>query len=379
MPAGLDSRFLAAVIQSVGHPIFVKDREFRFVLVNDALCAALGYDQGDFVGRTDFDLFPEAEARFFRQKDEELFRSEGAVVIEEETVTDASGVVHVLATTKVPLRRADGEVSHLVGIIQDITDLKVAEDGLRAANEELELRVAERTRQLHEAQAELLRKERLAVLGQLAGGVAHQLRNPLGALINAASILRRSALQATDLEVIEIIEAESWRANRIVEDLLSYARIRSPAVQELSLLDLVRSVVLGVQTERTSVALVGAPEVVIRVDPSQVAEALRNLVMNAVEAAGEGGSVEVRAAASEGRATIAIVDDGPGIDESDRRHLFEPLFTTKAYGLGLGLTTARSLIENQGGQLRCAQTGPDGTVFEVELPTAGTGDEPRGV
>ena len=117
-------------------------------------------------------MFPKEEADFFRLKDEELFRSESKVVIEEETITDAHGELHVLATTKVPLRDPDGRVTHLVGIIKDITVLKDAQEQLRQSNEELEARVAERTQQLREAQRELLRTERLAVLGKLAGGVA---------------------------------------------------------------------------------------------------------------------------------------------------------------------------------------------------------------
>lgn len=364
----LDAEFLAAVVESVAHPIFVKDRRFRFVLVNDAICQAFGYPRAAFIGKTDYDLFPEAEADFFRLKDEEMFESESKVVIDEETITDAAGQVHVLATTKVPLRARDGQVTHLVGIIKDITALKDAEDQLRRSNEDLERRVAERTRQLHEAQAELLRKERLAVLGQLAGGVAHQLRNPLGSLINAAAILRRSADDSTG-EVVEIVEAEAWRANRIVEDLLSYARIRSPATQDVSLGEVVRGAIDsfppgGARVEAT------VADVTVRVDPQQLAEAIRNLVANAVEAAGEEGSVQVDTELRDGAAVIRIRDDGPGVKEEDRRHLFEPLFTTKAYGLGLGLTTARGLVENQGGRVRCVETGVGGSVFEIEVPRA---------
>lgn len=357
----LDAEFLAAVVHSVAHPIFVKDREFRFVLVNDAMCEATGHPRSAYLGKTDYDVFAKEEADFFRLKDEEMFRSESKVVIEEEPITDANGRVHWLATTKVPMRDADGSVTHLVGIIKDITAIK-------EQHAELERRVAERTAQLREAQAELLRKERLAMLGELAGGVAHQLRNPLGALINAASILRRRPLDDISEEVVEILDAEAWRANRIVEDLLSYARIRAPRTEEVQLDELLTGVVGAMASDEVALSTEPLPEARVRVDPQQLTEALRNLVSNAVEAARK--RVHVRSRLNGGTVVIAIVDDGPGMSEESRGRLFEPLFTTKAYGLGLGLTTARSLIENQGGQVRCSRTGPEGTTFEVEVPCA---------
>lgn len=357
----LDADFLAAVVENVAHPIFVKDREFRFVLVNDAMCEACGHPRSAFLGKTDYDVFAKEEADFFRLKDEEMFRSESRVVIEEERITDSSGRVHVLATTKVPMRDTYGNVTHLVGIIKDITALKEQQD-------ELERRVAERTEQLREAQAELLRKERLAMLGELAGGVAHQLRNPLGALINAASILRRRPLDDMSSEVVDILDAEAWRANRIVEDLLSYARIRAPRTEEVALDELLDGVVHAVAHGEVRVSTSSTPGVWIRVDPQQLGEAIRNLVTNAIEAAQE--NVWVRSRRCDDQVVIEIVDDGPGMSADSRGRLFEPLFTTKAYGLGLGLTTARSLVENQGGAVRCSRTGPEGTTFEVEVPCA---------
>ncbi|MGE0791155.1 MAG: nitrogen regulation protein NR(II) [Sandaracinaceae bacterium] len=368
MPTNLDVEFLRAVVESVAHPIFVKDRAFRFVLVNDAMCESLGHPRASFLGRTDYDLFAKAEADFFRQKDEEMFASGETVVIDEEPITDAHGGVHVLATTKVPLRNAQGEMTHLVGIIHDITALKDVEERLVRANEELETRVAQRTAQLHEAQAELLRAERLAVLGQLAGGVAHQLRNPLSALINAASILRRQSVDPAVRDIAEIVEAESWRANQIVDDLLAYARIRSPSREDVPLDEILSGVLDSIRRSSVAIEHRPSPGLSVHVDPHQLSEAIRNLVSNAMEAAEPRGAVRVDAVASGPAAVIRITDDGPGIDGEHKKRLFEPLFTTKAYGLGLGLTTAKSLIENQGGTLRCASTGPDGTTFEVEVP-----------
>ena len=187
-----EAAFLEAIFEHVAHPLFVKDRAFRFVLVNRALCEMVGRSRDDLLGRTDYDFFTPAEADNFRREDLEVFTLGRERIIEAEPLTDARGKRHILATTKVPLRQATGEVTHVVGIIHDITELKAAEEALRHANEALDHRVAERTAALAAAQAELMRKERLAALGQLAGGLAHQIRNPLGAIVNAAALLERS-------------------------------------------------------------------------------------------------------------------------------------------------------------------------------------------
>src|SRR5438477_10419442 len=119
------------------------------------------------LGKTDFDFLPPAQAKFFRAMDEAMFRTGQVVHIPEEPLTDARGVQHVLATTKAPLKRGDGNITHVVGIITDITWLKLAQDALQIANEQLEQRVAQSSRELEAAREELLRKERPAVLGRL--------------------------------------------------------------------------------------------------------------------------------------------------------------------------------------------------------------------
>ncbi len=329
---------------------------------------------------------PREEADFFRQKDVEMFSTGSRVTIDEEPVTDAQGRRHVLATTKVPLRDAGGVVTHVVGIIHDVTRLKAAEDALLLANEGLERCVRDRTAALEAAQGKLVRRERLAVLGQLAGGLAHQIRNPLGAITNAAYVLQHRVGEGDEdaARAVSIILAEAWQANRIITDLIDYARVRPPVRRPVSLRAIVeRALASQVTPANVRVTLDVAPAPLVAVDPDQVRDALENLLRNAVEAMPLGGELRIRARVEPGRTpedaagalVLTIADDGVGIPCDVQQTLFEPLVTTKPLGLGLGLTTTRALVENQGGTITFESAPGRGTSFEVTLPIAGALDD----
>jgi PAS domain S-box-containing protein len=382
-PGRADPRgFLADVFDRVAHPIFVKDREFRFALVNRAFCEMVGPPREQILGKTDYDFFPPAEADFFRQKDLEVFSSGEEVVIDAEPITDASGQRRVLATTKAPLRNAAGEVTHLVGIIHDITELKAYEGALRTSNGELERRVLERTAALRLAQAELVRKERLAVLGQLAGSLAHQIRNPLGSITNAVSLLKHAmddhaasrASSADVTRVLEVIQEEIWEANRIISDLLDYARVRPPHARAVDVRQVLKQAVLAETVPDGVMVELDLPEAQrVSIDADQVRDAVRNLVRNAVEAMPEGGTLTVGARRALDSVVVTVQDTGPGVPPEVEERLFEPLFTTKPLGLGLGLPTVRAMIENQGGTVRYLGGAGRGAIFELLLPPAEPG------
>ncbi|MEJ7734719.1 MAG: PAS domain-containing protein [Polyangiaceae bacterium] len=379
----LTTEFLQAVLDCVGEPIFVKDRDFRFVLLNSAMCALTGYERASLLGGTDYDIVPVQEADFFRSKDEEVLRTGREVRIEEERLTDRGGARHLLATTKVALCDAAGDATHVVGVIHDITHLKSVEDELRVANEELERRVRERTTELLAAQEELVRKERLAVLGQLAGSVAHQIRNPLAAIINASVVLRKSLAAETSsdaAQALSAIDEEVWRANRIIVDLLDYARVRPAVARTIAVAELLESTLAADPPPRSVSLRLDLDDDLppLAVDPVQTQLALGNLVRNALEAMCDGGELHISATHHDaGSIRICVADSGPGLDESVLPRLFEPLVTTKPLGVGLGLATSRSLIENQGGSLALVPGKARGATFEVILPICPRDSEPR--
>lgn len=361
-----------AILDHVAHPIFVKNRRFRFVFVNAAFCELAGFSRDDMLGRTDFDFFPREQSEFFRQKDVEMFASERTIEIDEEPITDARGGLHVLATTKVPLRGPDGSPDYLVGIIHDITRRKEAEKALLRAKEALERRVDERTRDLEKAHFELLRQHRLSAIGELSARVAHQIRNPLAAISNSVAILRRRFGESEDGAVqlaLRALDEEVWQANRIITDLLDYAKVRPPVLEPRSLTELVHMVIQQSSIpDCIELALTGS-DVKVSVDQRQVRQAISNVVSNAVEAMGSGGRLALRVEREGDEAILLVEDTGPGIPPERLGEIFEPLVTFKPSGLGLGLAIAKAFVEdNNGGTIVARSEVDEGTVFRIAFP-----------
>ncbi len=234
----------------------------------------------------------------------------------------------------------------------------------------------ERTQQLLQAQDELLRKEKLAVLGQVAGSVGHELRNPLGVMSNAVYFLQTVLAEADDSvkEYLEIIKSEIAGSERIVSDLLDSVRTKPPqpeiaGVREL-LVQTLRKLVIP---PSVSVKL-DIPETLppLRVDPQQIHQVLRNLISNAVEAMPEGGTLEIRAVENrpDSSITVSVRDSGSGMAPEVLAKLFQPLFTTKARGIGLGLVVVKNLTQANGGSVQVQSEAGKGSQFAVTLPAA---------
>lgn len=373
IPKELDQEFLSSIIDHIADPIFVKDREFRFVLLNSAMEGMLGIPRAEMLGHTDYDFFPKEQADWFREKDVEMFTLGQKVEVTEELITDKQGRHHTLSTSKVPLRDAEGNITHLVGIIHDITPLKRAEDALREVTSALELRMQERTDALLDAQTELVRRERLAVVGLFAGTLAHQIRNPLGSIKNAAYLVQL-AIPSMDEDLrraLAIIQDEVARANQIITDLVDYARVTS-AQRRVVPVDLLMEIALsGLDLPPNVTVRVECPPMPkVFVDPSQLQRALQKLVKNAIQSMGSGGTLTLSARPEAGAVLFSVTDTGKGIPDDVRNRLFEPLVSGNPGNLGLGLITARALIENQGGALALEKSDSEGTRVVLRLPIA---------
>jgi signal transduction histidine kinase len=253
-------------------------------------------------------------------------------------------------------------------------ELQQANRLLGQLNEELDGKVQERTRQLLAVQDELVRKEGLALLGQVVGSVGHELRNPLGVMNNAVYFLQTvlSDADGTIKEYLSIIQDEIADSERIVSDLLDAVRTKPPHLEVVGVRELLEQT-LGKLSIPASVAVkLDLPEALppLGVDALQIHQVFRNLISNAIEAMPEGGTLEIRAVENKpaGTITASVRDSGSGMAPEILDKLFQPLFTTKVRGIGLGLVVVKNLIQANGGTVKVESEAGKGSVFSVTLP-----------
>jgi two-component system NtrC family sensor kinase len=258
-------------------------------------------------------------------------------------------------------------------------------NAMAAAIQERERKLEERSEQLEEtlaelrsSQAALIRSERLATIGQMAAQIAHEVRNPLNALGLNAELLGDEIDEGNADEAKEILGALRNEVNRLVgitEAYLAIGRAPPLRLEPFPLGQLVRDLVSfqREETERAGVDVtVELPELPeIQADVNQLRQALLNIVRNAVEALGKDGGKLAITATVEGRfVRLDLADDGPGMDAEHVARIFDPFFSTKEAGSGLGLPLTHQVIAEHGGRITCTSTPGEGTTFSIWLPTA---------
>jgi signal transduction histidine kinase len=227
-------------------------------------------------------------------------------------------------------------------------------------------------------QHELVRREKLASVGQLLAALAHDLRNPLGVIRSSAQlILEKRQEDAVKEEVARYIMEEVDKLSHRINDFLRYARQKPPDLQTVAVEDVARSALWQWQAqggmERLRIETrFGANLPAVRIDPEQVKEALVNLLINAREAMPGGGRITMTTRQGDnGWVEIEVKDTGQGIATAHLPRIFEPFFTTKEYGTGLGLTNVKRLVEDNGGSLTVASTEGAGSSFVTRFPASG--------
>lgn len=243
---------------------------------------------------------------------------------------------------------------------------------LRSWAAELEERVAERSRQLEEKQAQIIRAEKLAAVGRLAASVAHEINNPLQAISLHLQLLTDETLSPGGEQRLDVVQQEFDRIAVIVERLLDFQRPQARQPQPVCVIQTLAYVVslAGQQLQRSGVTLAqDLPEDLpdVLAEENQLKQVFLNLVLNAAEAMPGGGQLTITATHQAGKVFIEFTDTGPGIPLTELTHLFEPFYTTKADGSGLGLAVCHEIVANHGGELTFDSSPGAGATFTVML------------
>ena len=240
----------------------------------------------------------------------------------------------------------------------------------------LEKKVSERADEMKKINAQLFRSEKLASLGKLAAGVAHEINNPLtGILTNSSLLLEDMEKDDPKYEDVEVMVKETIRCREIVKRLLDFARQTQPQKRLANINALIETIILLVrnQTSFRNILIekdldTSLPDILV--DPDQVQQVFVNIILNAAEAMTKGGSLTIRSMPSRDKSSIVItfVDTGPGIPEEVRERIFDPFYTTKEHGTGLGLSISYGIIEQHGGTISVDSTAGRGSTFTISLP-----------
>ena len=228
------------------------------------------------------------------------------------------------------------------------------------------------TADLARNQEALLRAQKLASIGQIAAGVAHEINNPLGVILGYVKMMRKEA--DGEREELRIIEDEAHQCQRIVRGLLDLARPQRLDLADVELAELAREAIArleeGGQLAAGRASLREGASAVALADEGKVRQVVQNVLLNAAQAVGEGGRIAIDVTAAGDEAVLAIVDDGPGIPADVLPRVFDPFYTTRRGGTGLGLAIAQTIVDAHGGHIDLESKPGQGTRVTLRLPAA---------
>ncbi|HUE17068.1 MAG TPA: ATP-binding protein [Planctomycetaceae bacterium] len=289
----------------------------------------------------------------------------------------AYGLRRQLIELSISVRTAMGSLNEVVGPVQVFSTDNFA--GLDAALDNLARRLAQVIERLQSAERERLRNDQMAALGQLAAGLAHELRNPLTAMKTIVDAARREGRGISiDERDLAVLDEEIVRLNQSLQSFLDYARPPQAAKRRVDLgtiADKTRQLLTGRAEQQSIRVSIEQPQgpVAVHADPEQLRQVLLNLMLNAFDAIGDDGQVTITITHDDqAHAVITVADSGPGIAKAVHDRLFDPFVSTKESGTGLGLTICRRIVEDHGGRIEASDGRAGGAVFTVKLPMGGS-------
>jgi PAS domain S-box-containing protein len=352
--------------------IAARDLQGRMVDCNKAYAKMFGYSKKELRNITVQQLMPEK----WQEKREKIFNKTlrtGRSIVFEIEYKRKDGSVFPASVRTWRLTDGKGKVIGVWYIVRDITEQKEFQKNLIDHADILEKIIEERTTQLKDS-------ERLATIGQTAGMVGHDLRNPLQAVIGELYLARSEVeslpegeLKSNLQESIQIIEEQAVYMDKIVSDLQAFVRPVKIDKQPINLKELVTivlgSVVIPENINMKACMKTAFPQV--KADPQLLKRVLINLVTNSVQAMPNGGKLTISAQVnSQGQAVVTVEDTGVGIPEKIKPHIFTPLFTTKPRGQGFGLAVCKRVIEAHGGSINFESQEGKGATFTVQFPAS---------
>jgi PAS domain S-box-containing protein len=388
-------RLLQEVIDTVPAVINVKDRELRYILMNRYMAGIFGIEPADAIGRTTSDLMSRYGAQKTDENDKRVLAVGRELGFYEEEYTDSSGAMRQWLVNKLPLLDAKGDIENIVTVALDIGERKRGELEMRKAKDAAEAAL----RNLRETQNSLIEAEKLAALGRLVAGVAHEVNNPVGISLTVASSLeRKTALFTSEVargnlkrsSLNDFLEASRDASSQLVANLNRAAELIQSFKQvaadrnysdqrAFDLADLTEQVVMslrpGLRKHNLTLNVECQPNLLMNSYPGPYGQVLTNLFLNSVAHAfpnGRSGTVDIKVRES-GKDNVEILfsDNGIGMSLDVRRRAFDPFFTTRRDqgGTGLGLHIVYSIVTNRlGGRLDLDSEPGGGTQIQIILP-----------
>jgi len=346
--------FFENIVKDAGEAIICLDNNDMICSWNRSAEEIYGYTSEEILGKSSRILFPQEllvtdEPGYIR----EMVRSKGHLRNFETRRVRKDGTKIEVRITRSILRDENGEMIGSSAIVSDITGRR-------------------------EMEARLIQAEKLAAIGETAATIAHEVRNALAGIAGTVEVLKGSALWGELPEGVgEEVEIQVSRIAHIVNDLLAYARpgrlLPQPIDIHLILDRAIAAMASSPESNGKRIVREYAPGTLqIDVDPARVEQAFQNIITNAYQSMGAGGTVRVRTARSDGRVEILFSDSGPGISPDLRERVFEPFFTTKARGTGLGLPIVKTIVEAHHGTIDLDSKPGSGTTVRLTLPAAGS-------
>lgn len=358
--------------------------DLRFFYVNQGAMDQVGYSADEMLKMRPFDIKPEYSEAAFRQLLTPMI--DGAMPMKYfETVHRSKNGTLIPVEIFLQYIKPQGQKARFVAIVRDITERKAVEAELARYQNMLEEQVEERTKELREAHDQLLKKERLATLGQLTATVSHELRNPLGAIKTSLYVIKRKLENSEDArmqDAISRVDRNVLRCDHIIDELLDFTRLTQLTPSNILLNDWLKetldeiAVAQGIEMETIFDGRIQQ----VSFDPSRMRRAIVNVVDNACQSMlkanssteyRDGAVVFVATRFTAERFEISVRDQGSGMSAEVIQRIFEPLFSTKGFGVGLGMPTVRQIMLQHGGNVEVDSRAGEGSTVVLWWPRHG--------